>query len=122
MTRKQRTGEAAGAEQAKPKPQAQPQGQVVSHTKEDILKYLKPTSAGDESNAGRHKIPFGLLKWDLKREFGQPRKLDQELWSGYYRKLLVDGPPRVPYAEGLAWQKSGMLIFQGAMYKHTPPQ
>lgn len=96
-------GKAKGAGSAK-------EAAVNTYSKDFVSQYLKATSEKDPM-PGRHCIHFSNLEWDLKREHGQPRLLKDELWTKYYRKLLIDGAPRTPFAEGLAWQKAGVVTF-----------
>ena len=85
-----------------PKPAAgQQQGVVQAYSQETIQAFLGPK--------GRHKVHLDQCFFDCNREYGQPRVLKAALWSKYYNEMLNSHPPRVPYAEGLAWQKAGVI-------------
>lgn len=91
-----------GKEVADPLPKSGAgQGVVQSYSQETIRAFL--------GAKGRQKVMLDQCFFDLQREYGQPRVLKPALWSKYYNEMLNSHPPRVPYAEGLAWQKAGVI-------------
>ena len=78
---------------------------AVSYSKEQVAKYCRNE---------RTEVKLEDLIWDVTREHGQPRSLKPELWAKYYRQLLQDGPPRVPFADGLGYMLNG--VFDTAIF------
>lgn len=73
--------------------------------KDEIKAYLLCDKNG---NPTRHSIKLDDIYFDEELKFGQPRELEQEHYNKYYLEMLQGTAPRVPYSEGLLWQKSGM--------------
>ena len=72
----------------------------MEYSEEYIKTYLRP--------GGRHAIKLDHMDFDWHCQYGQPRALETAHWNEYYTDMLHSHPPRVPYAEGLVWQKSGV--------------
>jgi hypothetical protein len=93
------SGKASPAAKAAAIPATESKDVAVSYSKDQVAKYTK---------AERTDVKLDDLIWDVTREHGQPRSLKPELWSKYYRQLLQDGPPSLPFANGLGYMLNGV--------------
>ena len=109
-------GKGAGKGQDKPKAAAESKTKaaagpldapVEKWDNDEIKKYLLCDKNG---NPTRQSIKLDDIYFDEELKYGQPRELEQEHYNKYYLEMLQGAAPRVPYSEGLLWQKSGVTV------------